>query len=74
MRIATLLKNGLSMIETAISVALLLVFTFFMMLVNKMQSDQAELESIDSTEKVEQKTFATNPSPSTGKVLRSIRP
>ncbi len=74
MRVGTLLKNGLSTIETLISMALLLVFTLFMMLVNKMQSDQAELESIDSTEKVDQKRFATNPSPSTGKVLRSIRP
>ncbi len=61
MRIATLLKNGASMIETLVSLTLLAIFTLFMILVNKMQSDQAELESLDSPEKVEQKVFVTNP-------------
>ncbi len=61
MRIATLLKNGVSMVETLVSLTLLGIFTFFMVLVNKMQSDQAELENMDSPEKVEQKVLVTNP-------------
>ncbi len=61
MRIATLLKNGVSMVETLVSLTLLAIFTFFMVLVNKMQSDQAELENMDSPEKVEQKVLVTNP-------------
>jgi len=58
LRIATLLKNGLSLLETLVSVVLLTIFSLIFVGVNKMQGDQAQLENLSPSE-VKQKVLIT---------------
>ena len=55
----TLLKNGISAIETVISMILLMIFTVIMIGVNVMERDHAQLEIMSSSEETSPNILVT---------------
>ena len=57
--IVTLLKNGISAIETVISMILLMIFSVIMIGVNEMERDHAQLEIMSASEETSPNILVT---------------